>query len=377
MPVPNTEYIAPPIPAKQSVGLEPGINAFNSLMLLCKVDFLSGLDEWVTRTLAALPADRLWTQRIVFSGLYYAVAPVRSYPSFTAYMDDLERQKPEILRQRLFEAYARFPLLATIAEDKKYMAKSLAPTDMPALLANRRTYLKYLGERFTPDHYDEDVESESHSWLNDPAAMKDQIVAHLHFMWAEHLAPEWERVKPMLQTCVDAYRQVDLRGLSNVEAAQKVVGRELDEHWQMMLDKSERVVFVPSAHVGPYLTKLDTRQALYVVFGVRQPPGVVSASPDLSRSELLVRLMALADDTRLRILHLLAQGGEICSPDIIRDLELSQSAASRHLQQLSATGYLRERRRDGAKCYSLNADHIDDTFKAFTKFLQRKDKSNV
>ncbi len=41
--------------------------------------------------------------------------------------------------------------------------------------------------------------------------------------------PEWERVKPMLQTRVDTYQQVDLRGLSNVEAAQKVVGREVDD----------------------------------------------------------------------------------------------------------------------------------------------------
>jgi ArsR family transcriptional regulator len=111
---------------------------------------------------------------------------------------------------------------------------------------------------------------------------------------------------------------------------------------------------------------------LYLLFGARQPQGTPNLSPELSRSELLVRLGALADDTRLRVLHFVAQNGEQRSPDIIRQLDLSQSAASRHLQQLSASGYLTERWREGSKWYSLNADRIDDTFRALSRFLQLK-----
>ena len=92
-------------------------------------------------------------------------------------------------------------------------------------------------------------------------------------------------------------------------------------------------------------------------------------SPDLSRSELLVRLNALADDTRLRILQAIHEAGELCSQEIMVRLNLSQSAASRHLKQLSATGYLSERRREGAKCYSLEPDRIEDVLTAVSSYL--------
>jgi DNA-binding transcriptional ArsR family regulator len=50
-------------------------------------------------------------------------------------------------------------------------------------------------------------------------------------------------------------------------------------------------------------------------------------------------------------------------------LDLSQSAASRHLKQLSATGFLAERRCTGAKCYDLNPQRIEDTLTAISLFL--------
>jgi len=53
-------------------------------------------------------------------------------------------------------------------------------------------------------------------------------------------------------------------------------------------------------------------------------------------------------------------------------LELSQSAVSRHLKQLSATGYLNERRCDGAKCYTLDPKRIEDTLHAISLFLLGK-----
>jgi DNA-binding transcriptional ArsR family regulator len=83
-----------------------------------------------------------------------------------------------------------------------------------------------------------------------------------------------------------------------------------------------------------------------------------------------MRLSALADDTRLRILELVASAGEQRAQDITARLELSQSASSRHLRQLSATGYLTERRCEGAKCYRLSQYRIDDTFSALQAFLQ-------
>ncbi len=95
-------------------------------------------------------------------------------------------------------------------------------------------------------------------------------------------------------------------------------------------------------------------------------------SPSLSRSELLVRLSAVADDTRLQILELLTQHEELCAQDIIRLLDLSQSAASRHLRQLTATGFLVERRNEVVKCYRINPQRVDDTLRALKRFLRAR-----
>jgi ArsR family transcriptional regulator len=136
--------------------------------------------------------------------------------------------------------------------------------------------------------------------------------------------------------------------------------------------ESEQIVFVPSAHAGPYLGMFPRGDdAVRVVFGARLPEGVELDAPDLSRAEILVRLGALADDTRLSILKLVADEGELRSQDIIKLLDLSQSAASRHLTQLSATGYLIERRCNGAKCYSMNTERLENTLRAVSAFLIR------
>lgn len=63
---------------------------------------------------------------------------------------------------------------------------------------------------------------------------------------------------------------------------------------------------------------------------------------------------ALADRTRLRILHLLRlDGGEICVGDIVSILRLPQPKVSRHLSYLRRAGILEVRERGLWKLYRL------------------------
>jgi ArsR family transcriptional regulator len=161
--------------------------------------------------------------------------------------------------------------------------------------------------------------------------------------------------------------------MSKFEAAQLVLGEDLikekEEHFKLMFEQVERLVFVPSAHLGPYFGKFRAGNTVWMLFGARIPKGVQVYAPDLSRAEILIRINALADDTRLRILKLVSEEGELRSQDIMNRVELSQSAVSRHLKQLSATGYLSERRCEGAKCYTLNPNRVKDTLSAISLFL--------
>jgi DNA-binding MarR family transcriptional regulator len=127
---------------------------------------------------------------------------------------------------------------------------------------------------------------------------------------------------------------------------------------------------VPSPHVGRYVTRLYDGTTLRLFFGA--PPNVsyLLRPTPIGRTELLIRFGALSDDTRLRILELLIQEGDLSAQEIMGRLGLSQSAASRHLAQLRGAGYLIERR--GAfpgKRYSVVPTEFDATFRALTLAL--------
>jgi ArsR family transcriptional regulator len=107
----------------------------------------------------------------------------------------------------------------------------------------------------------------------------------------------------------------------------------------------------------------------YIYFGAHLPEGSDVRVPELDRAEIVSRISALADDTRLQILQMIAENGEMRSQEIIEAINLSQPSVSRYLSQLTAAGYLQERRANGAKNYILNEDRIEKTLKAVSAFL--------
>jgi DNA-binding transcriptional ArsR family regulator len=376
MPAPEPGFIVAPVAPPISVALEPAHNSLNSLLLLVKADKLSGLDTWVTRTAAALTPEQRHINHLILVGVHFAIVPDRSFSSFPAYVDHLAALDPAILRNRVFNAYAQVRKQGEECCPPPDPTSEQMPIDIAPLLEDVHVFLEFLKERFPVEHMDLEIESEAHRYLNDPPAMQALVVSHFRNMWDEFLAPEWDRVVPMLQASVDAFQQIGLGDLSRFEAAQRVLGRDLgkeeEEYWQAALAQTERLIFVPSTHLGPYVGKFRSGDTLWALFGARVPEGTQVHAPDLSRAEILVRLNALADDTRLRILKLISEGGELRSQEIMTRLELSQSAVSRHLKQLSATGYLDERRCEGAKCYTLNPRRIKDTLRAMSAFLLGK-----
>ena len=362
MPAPTTDILRKTADLTIDVALEPAHHLLNSLVLLNKSQHLSGYAEWVTNTAVALTPQQLHRNKLVLLGLHYAVVPFRSWSSFEAYLTNLSAHNPNTLRDRVLDAY------------ENMSCRPEAPQiNRKQLLSSPEIYLQYLSDRFPEEAIDEKIEREAYALMIDPPQMQQTIVAHLRDMWETVLKPEWARIEPLLQASVDAFAAVDFRGMAPLEAARTVAGQELPEHWQEMLATPDarlrEIIFVPSAHIGPYLGMFRPDGTLWLLFGARAPQGTLATSPDLSRSELLVRLNALADDTRLRILQAIREAGELCSQEIIAQLDVSQSAASRHLKQLSATGFLSERRREGAKCYSLDRERIEDVLAAISAYL--------
>lgn len=370
----EASFVQPSPGPAVSVALAPAQSLFASLCLLTKKEPYPGFDEWHWRTVSNLPPDLFHRNQLVVAGLYFAIIPDLDWPSFPAFISHLKAQDPARLRDRLFNAY--FQIAAGHAGGDSHLVDPAVGDhgrDLRPILETSQSYLDFLATCFPPENLEPEIETQAYTYVKDPPAMQALIVDHFQAMWEQVLEPEWKRALPILNSCVEAFRRVDLTGQSRLEAAKGVLDQPLDDPcWQDEFERAERVVLVPSTHVGPYLMRFRSNQTLWLVFGAHAPKGVAVNAPDLSRTEILVRINALADDTRLRILKLLADEGELRSQDIIERVEISQPVASRHLSQLVATGYLVERRCEGAKCYRLSPERISESLHAVSTFLLGK-----
>ena len=140
------------------------------------------------------------------------------------------------------------------------------------------------------------------------------------------------------------------RDLTLLEAIRAVTARDMrnliDEEYAASINTA---IFVPSPHIGPYLTWHRESAATWVLFGARMPQQeTANGAARLNTFEMLNGVEALADATRLEILQMLARRGEMSTQEIMDAFQLTKSTASRHLRQLSATGLLGERRESGA-----------------------------
>ncbi len=361
----DLEFIAPTQVITVKFGLEPAYNALNSLYLLNEADETSGFSEWTYQTLAALtPEQRRETSLVTHALCVGEMLDHRSWPSFPDWVEDLVGRDSVTMRDQI---------LACTLDDDKAVDETGHPLTPAALLADRETYLNLLQQRYQEKGYEPDwsIFEEAHELFSDPPALKARIVTHLGWLWTEVLALAWEESLPVLQESVAAFQAMRYEGLSRSDVFRQVVQREIPDVWGDKLNEVTHLTFIPSTHIGPYVLLIDhTRTMARVVFGARLPQPVAGGAGTISSTELRIRLDALADDTRIQILRLLAQADEVCAQDIITRFKLSQSAASRHMRQLSATGFVVERRRDGAKCYRLNRDRFGETFETLLAFLE-------
>ena len=346
------------------VMLEPGLNAFGSLLLLSYHEDEPGIHEWISKTRAQMSPEERVRHKLVMIGLHYAVLPRRGGLSFEAYLDELEATSPSELRERLLNAYS---MICMTNESQKDIGQ---PVQWDEVLSSPTTYVEFLVHRFGEELTDEAMETQAYHYVIDPVAMKQLITGHLRWFWKNYLEAEWRRVHPMLEESARAFNQIDWSGKSRREIIEYVTGKEVDDlKWGDKLLEAKELVFIPNAHFGPYMRGTKIGDIFYIYFGAHMPEGSDIRVPELDRAEIVSRLSALADDTRLNILQMIAENGEMRSQEIMEAINLSQPSVSRYLTQLTATGYLQERRESGAKVYVLNRDRIEKTLKAVNAFL--------
>ncbi len=366
----DKNYILAPKVVTARFEIAPAFNALESIRELTETQRLSGLSEWVTQTAAALPEAQLELNRAIFGAFqpmfFDETLSVTAYDDFPSYVDAFAALDPFAARDAMLKE-----VIASPKKHPEHFDGAFTNLTPEQFLGDVDVFRRYMGVVCKATQLPDTFVARAFELYNDPPQMMAVIVEHLRWVWDEYLAPEWVRILPMLQELVAAFETMELGGMSLDELVRTVTTRDLSA----MIDTYrhvDNVVFVPSAHIGPYVLLVDVEKTLYALFGARLPRSVPNPASALNRAELLTRLNALADDTRLRILELLTTHEELCAQDIIERLGMSQSSASRHLSQLSANGFIVERRREVAKCYSLNTDRVVDTLRSLTNFLARQ-----
>lgn len=362
----DREFIITPIDVAIEFRLEQASMFENSLHLLGSTDMSSGYGSWILETRDAL-TDAEWVRhKVVMQAQYNLVkfTPDMTFPQYIEVLTDISPKKMATKAVEWIDTHAELP--------SSIEAMQTFDTYLAVIESH---YAKKRETKGYDLQVDVDETRLMYDMLQKPDALHAMVIDHLTMMWNRFIKPEWDKQKPLLQEAVKVHGQANYDDMSPYEVIEQVTGRDVrgNSYFNDLIDQSTRLIFCPSPHVGPYIGFHQDKpnQVTRMFFGARLPKGSSVESQALSRSELLVRLNALADDTRLRMMELLIEHGELCAQDFINLLDLSQSSASRHLRQLTASGYLKERRKEVAKCYQLNTDRIEDTLSALHRYLVR------
>jgi hypothetical protein len=188
------------------------------------------------------------------------------------------------------------------------------------------------------------------------------VVEYLQMMYDEYMKPEWEHVLPMLQESVAAFQNLDFSNMTAYEAIRAVTGRDMTGKIDLKLSNVDRLVFVPTAHIGPYVGSELHDNTPYILFGALLE---ACSLYHLIEPLNLICLNALRHTRCIRI----ADTPRRTCTGYYRTSGLPTT--TRHLSQLSATGI--SPNGDGG-CEMLQLKHrpVMDMLRALTNFLSRQ-----
>lgn len=104
-------------------------------------------------------------------------------------------------------------------------------------------------------------------------------------------------------------------------------------------------------------------------------PAIVEAEPiQLADTELVARLFrALGDATRIRILELLAEEGELHQMEIVRRLGATQARVSDHMACLVWCGFVESRTEGRRTLYRVSSGRVTTLLQKAKDFLERNE----
>ncbi|MEE4194445.1 MAG: helix-turn-helix domain-containing protein [Anaerolineae bacterium] len=336
--------------------LAPAHNALSSLWLLNfeevnYVEWISKTREQLSDSQLALNKEVCWPAATLLRG--------QSWESFPAWLEDLDTRDPvDLAMYDLNNLLDRISVYTS--EFNKHKAEDLyQDKDLYSLVV--KTIYQYTHWEF----HQKEVLAEHHT-LTHPELMegrKRNILSHFTMMWEDYFSSEWNHNLGLLEDTLAAYHSIDIMGLSDIEVLTKITGSAEKplKAWLGWLPLVKEVICFPNPHLFSYSLVIDrTRESVFTGLSTHISKSISVQPPLLSRSIIKVRLNALADDTRLQIIELLVAEPGLNAKEIKDKLGLSQSAASRHINQLTGSGFLCSKRIEGANQFTIAPDVINE-----------------
>ncbi|MEV6526816.1 DUF5937 family protein [Longispora sp. NPDC051575] len=214
--------------------------------------------------------------------------------------------------------------------------------------------------------------------LEDPAAVLDRFLAMLADYWDAAFRTEWPRVEDLLAASVaEAGASLAGHGLYGflrslwpeirTDAASERFWLDRRHEHDVVIGPDEQFVLVPSVYVWPHVrVNCDRPWAPTLVFPVAHLAR--TAHPPLPPTDLPRVLRALADETRLRALRLIAERPR-STQELAPLVGLSEAALSKHLRLLAEAGVLTTRRAGYYVLYSLAPGRITVVMESIRGYL--------
>jgi len=218
--------------------------------------------------------------------------------------------------------------------------------------------------------------------LDDPRAVLDRFADLLVSYWEEAFATEWAHLEPGLAASVqEAGRKIAGRGIyglleslwPEVRADTDAGSFSLQRPHDHVVDISPDNLFVltPSVYVWPHVrVNCDAPWPLGLVFPASSI--VHEARPRIPPTELTAVLRALADDSRLRTLRLIAERPR-STQELAPLVGITEAAMSKHLRTLTDAGLLARHREGYYVLYRLVPDRLAAVGTSLDSFLQTTD----
>lgn len=213
----------------------------------------------------------------------------------------------------------------------------------------------------------------------DPAAFADALTGFLERYWQESFAPEWDRVEPQLaHAVVESGRRLAEHGIwavlgrlpahCRIDADRGELLVDLPHDHAIRIDAANPLVLCPSVFVWPHLrVNCDPPWPAALVY----PAGAVAraAEPRIPPADLLRLLRALGDDTRLRVLKLIAVRPRT-TQELAPLVGLSNAGLSKSLRRLAEAGLVTSRREGYYVVYALAPGSLEGLAEAVGRFLE-------